>query len=318
MLFDVFNGDADGLCALHQFRLAEPGTARLISGVKRDVELLGQVDASAGDRVCVFDISLRSNRSHVDRLLDRGAFVRYFDHHEAGELPVDPKFEGHIDTAPAACTSIIVDRWLGGQFRGWAVAAAYGDNLQASAGALADLAGFDERQRAVLREVGECLNYNGYGDSIEDLYFDPVTLYAAMSGYESPWDFADKAAEMHALREGYAADSAWMATLEPATVDPCWRLYTLPDTAQSRRSTGMLANRVALEQPTLAHAVLTPNTRGTWTVSVRAPVDNPHRALDACKPFGGGGRHAAAGINDLADRDIGRFAQQMRFVFGSP
>jgi hypothetical protein len=30
MYFDVFNGDADGLCALHQLSLAEPRAARLV------------------------------------------------------------------------------------------------------------------------------------------------------------------------------------------------------------------------------------------------------------------------------------------------
>jgi len=317
MHFDVFNGDADGLCALHQYRLAEPRATRLISGVKREVELLRRVDAATGDHVSVFDISLLSNRHHLARLLSQGAFVRYFDHHEAGESPTSPMFEGHIDTASSVCTSIIVNRWLGGRFRAWAVAAAFGDNLHASANALADDAGFDEGQRLILREVGECLNYNGYGDSIEDLFFDPVLLYGAMSGFESPFEFAEKSPEMEVLRKGYSADSSWMNALEPAALDPCCRVFMLPDTAQSRRSTGMLANRVAFEQPALAHAVLTPNTRGTWTVSVRAPIANPYRAVDVCKPFGGGGRQAAAGINDLAETDIGRFRQQMRSVFGT-
>jgi len=47
--FDVFNGDADGICALHQLRLAEPRAADLITGVKRDIALLKRVPAGAGD-----------------------------------------------------------------------------------------------------------------------------------------------------------------------------------------------------------------------------------------------------------------------------
>ena len=39
--YDVFNGDADGICALTQLRLAEPRpTATLVTGVKRDIDLL--------------------------------------------------------------------------------------------------------------------------------------------------------------------------------------------------------------------------------------------------------------------------------------
>ena len=30
---DVFNGDADGICALQQIRLAEPGESVLVTGV---------------------------------------------------------------------------------------------------------------------------------------------------------------------------------------------------------------------------------------------------------------------------------------------
>ena len=47
-LFDVFNGDADGLCALHQLRLAEPADSELVTGPKRDISLLKRVNAAAG------------------------------------------------------------------------------------------------------------------------------------------------------------------------------------------------------------------------------------------------------------------------------
>ena len=34
---DVCNGDADGLCAVLQWRLADPQPARLVTGLKRDI-----------------------------------------------------------------------------------------------------------------------------------------------------------------------------------------------------------------------------------------------------------------------------------------
>jgi len=44
MDYDVFNGDADGICALIQLRRADPKPdATLITGVKRDIELLERV-----------------------------------------------------------------------------------------------------------------------------------------------------------------------------------------------------------------------------------------------------------------------------------
>ena len=38
--YDIFNGDADGLISLHQYRLQFPRKSELITGVKRDVKLL--------------------------------------------------------------------------------------------------------------------------------------------------------------------------------------------------------------------------------------------------------------------------------------
>ncbi|MBL4759360.1 MAG: DegT/DnrJ/EryC1/StrS family aminotransferase, partial [Mariprofundaceae bacterium] len=51
MIYDVFNGDADGLCALHQLRLAKPAESELVTGVKRDISLLKRMNAKAGDEI---------------------------------------------------------------------------------------------------------------------------------------------------------------------------------------------------------------------------------------------------------------------------
>src|SRR5512141_3402231 len=71
-LIDVFNGDADGLCALHQLRLADPADAVLITGVKGDIALLQHAPAGAGDRVTVLDISMDANRGPLLAMLARG------------------------------------------------------------------------------------------------------------------------------------------------------------------------------------------------------------------------------------------------------
>ena len=59
--YDVFNGDADGRCALQQLRLAEPVDARLVTGPKRDVALLARVAAGPGDLVTVLDVAMAVN-----------------------------------------------------------------------------------------------------------------------------------------------------------------------------------------------------------------------------------------------------------------
>ncbi len=73
--YDIFNGDADGICALLQLRLAEPRDAKLVTGVKRDIDLLKQVTAKAGDRVTVLDISMDKNHDALVSTLDTGADV---------------------------------------------------------------------------------------------------------------------------------------------------------------------------------------------------------------------------------------------------
>ena len=127
--YDIFNGDADGICALQQLRLDEPRASVLVTGVKRDILLLERVTAAAGDELTVLDISLKSNAAGLRRALEAGARCRYFDHHAAGDIPRHAGLRTYIDTAPDTCTSLIVDRYLEGRHRPWAVVAAFGDNL---------------------------------------------------------------------------------------------------------------------------------------------------------------------------------------------
>jgi len=96
---DVFNGDADGLCALHQLRLAAPRNCNLVTGPKRDVHLPARVDAGEGNGVTVLDISLDVNRAALDVLLARGVHVTWFDHHYADPVPVHPRLAATIDAA---------------------------------------------------------------------------------------------------------------------------------------------------------------------------------------------------------------------------
>ena len=67
--FDVFNGDADGICALVQLRLANPSKAELITGVKRDIKLLSRVDVEKASKVTVLDISMQKNHDALLNLL---------------------------------------------------------------------------------------------------------------------------------------------------------------------------------------------------------------------------------------------------------
>jgi len=313
---DVFNGDADGLCALHQLRLAEPADAELVTGPKRRIELLAGIDAGAGDRVTVLDVSLDRNREALQRLLDRGARVRWFDHHYAGALPSHPLLETHIDTSPGTCTSVLVDRHLGGRFRAWAVVAAFGDALPDTAHSLADSLGLDPESRETLRSLGEDLNYNAYGETEAELLVAPADLYRELRPHADPLRFAVEAAIVAKLRDARRTDMA--LALEAPLYRACEHgdVHLLPDAAWSRRVSGTLANWLAARAPDRAHAVLTPDSHGGYGVSIRAPRAAPTGALALARGFEtGGGREAAAGIDHLPAGELAAFIEQFDAAF---
>lgn len=308
MNYDVFNGDADGICALHQLRLAEPLSATLVTGPKREIDLLSRVTAGPGDRITVLDIALSKNRAALDRLLEHGARVRYFDHHQPGEIPDHPHLDARIDTAADVCTSLLVNRFLSGRHLPWAVTAAFGDNLADAARAAARPLGLSDDALARLKSLGECLNYNGYGDTLADLFYDPAELYRMVSAYADPLAFVAESPAYATLSQGYAADMERAAAIAPAEVRQAGRVFALPAETWARRVSGVFGNRLASESPAQAHAVLTAKPQGGYVVSVRAPLDVKAGADVLCSQFeSGGGRKGAAGINHLPDADVDRF-----------
>ncbi|EMR9627749.1 DHH family phosphoesterase [Vibrio parahaemolyticus] len=309
MNYDIFNGDADGIIALLQLRLADPIDSQLITGVKRDIKLVEKVDVQAGDELTVLDISMEKNMAGLEQALAQGAHVFYADHHKAGDIPQHGNLDAHIDLDANMCTALIVDKLLEGRFHTWAITAAYGDNLIAKADALADQAGLNNEQKAQLKELGTLINYNGYGSKVDDLHFHPADLYRALVQYISPFEvIEDKASPYYQLQSAYQQDmdaaQAVLATHESDTL----KLFELPNTAASRRISGVYGNWLANQNPDSAHAVLTENADGTYTVSLRAPLNNKQGAVAVCGQFPtGGGREAAAGINALRKEDVNAF-----------
>jgi hypothetical protein len=305
--FDVCNGDADGLCAVVQWRLAHPAPATLVTGLKRDIELLQQVQAAPGDEVLVCDLSLQRNLPALQRVLQQGARVRWFDHHVARDVPQHPALQAHLDFDARVCSSLLVDRHLEGRFREWALVGAYGDNLTDVADALAAQAGLDEPARRQLRLLGEAINYNAYGDDPGDPLIAPRELYALMQRHARPLHL------LHEERIGAELDARRRADMNQALALPQHeagagaRWLQLPDAAWSRRVVGTLANALASAEPALAHAVLRDDGRGGHVVSVRAPLRAPGGADALCRRFGGGGRAGAAGIDHLPEGERARF-----------
>ncbi len=308
-VIDIFNGDADGICALHQLRLGLPRPeAHLITGVKRDIALVEQVKEVLCSNITVLDISFDKNRSPVEQLLDNGNRITYIDHHFSGDLPDHLNLTAHIDTSAETCTSLIVDRILEGKYKEWAIAGAFGDNLDEAAKSRAGEVGIDSKQLQKLKEIGRLLNYNGYGSSLDDLLISPKKLYLKVHQYHNPFDFYQNSITLQSLKEGYAADMAMAEQLKAIDTTETGRVFKLPAKRWARRVVGVFSNQIAREERDKAHATLVQIDDEHYRVSIRAPLNDRTGADSFCRQFEtGGGRAAAAGINSLPQQQLEKF-----------
>ena len=314
--YDVFNGDADGICALHQYRLVAPVKATLVTGVKRDIALLAKIEHVRGALITVFDISMHSNTDHLNRLLANGNEVVYIDHHFAGDIPESEALRHHIDPSPDQCASLIVNTLLEGQHYKWAVCGAFGDNLEKPATDLARRNRLSEKDTAKLKQIGELLNYNGYGAKLEDLYFSPDHLYEQVSEYPDPLVFYENSETLKVLKAGFDNDMDHALSQEVYLKHGQNRVFRFPDSPWARRVSGVFANLKARENPSGAHALITENRDGSLRVSVRAPYTAKNNADILCRSFPtGGGRSAAAGINSLPAEMLDSFIDEFKKIY---
>ena len=316
--YDLFNGDADGICALIQLRLAEPRESTLVTGIKRDNALLKHIAPSAGDNITVLDVSMKKNTAPLNAALAMGAKVFYADHHQPGEIPQHSNLQAHINTAANTCTSLIVNAHLKSQFESWAIVAAFGDNITQVAQELCEKQNYNTEQTELLRTLGVYFNYNGYGASLEDLFYHPAALYKIAAQYSCPFEFIEKEPAVFAtLKNGYQQDMAKALSVKAIHESEKAAIFMLPCEKWARRVSGVLGNELANQFPNRAHAILTENqgvtecvgeidgsSSGkelTYQVSIRAPKNNPVGADDIASKFDGGGRKGAAGIDECHD-----------------
>lgn len=308
--FDLFNGDADGICALIQLRKDQPRDATLVTGVKRDINLLSKVDAAPGDEITVLDVSMDKNSAALAKVLELGAQVFYVDHHFPGDIPKHAGLTALINESPDVCTAVLVNGHLNGAYLDWAVTGAFGDNLKTTARTLAKPLNLTTADLTALEQLGTYINYNGYGPAIEDLHFDPQDLYETLYEVESPLEFVYSSPDFTKLSTGYREDMALAAQLKANHVTEKVAVFSLPDQAWARRVSGVYSNDLATDNPDRAHAVLTQKTDGNYLVSVRAPLNDKQGAAQLCMQFPtGGGRAAAAGINDLPADSVDAFVE---------
>ena len=110
------------------------------------------------------------------------------------------------------------------------------------------------------------------------------------------------------LETGYHEDMSKVASVEPEQANANTAVFILPNQKWARRVSGVYSNDLANNHSDRGHAVLTEKADGNYLVSVRAPLSNKQGANDIVGQFPtGGGRAAAAGINDLPADQLSQF-----------
>lgn len=316
-MYDIFNGDADGILSALQMQLYRPINSIKITGVKRDIELLSKASPQSGDIIRVFDVSMHKNKRALNKSIEVGASIFYFDHHKSGDVPKSANLTSYINTNPNTCTSLIVSKILNKKYHTWAICAAYGDNLFKTAEAEAEKLKIKFKEKNLLKLLGTYLNYNSYGRDIQDLYIHPKELLLELMKYEDPIEIVQKKDSIfYELEERYNQDM--LNTSSANIIHECntCMVVELENTAWARRISGIYSNKLTNENPDRAHAVLTRNDDSTFMVSIRAPLNNKQGAIRIADQFPtGGGREAAAGINVLGHDKVSALIKMLIDVY---
>ena len=277
MRWYAYNGDADGICSMVQWGLVYGIEGQRVTGVKRDIELLERVNPNPNDEIIVMDISLARNHARAVELSTQGFDITWFDHHLAGD-PIDA-IATHIDTSSDVCTARIVEKYLGVE-SDWAQVALHGDGLS------------PHSSKPEFKELGELLNYNGYGADLSDLHFHPDDLLLLCLQAKTPQNFMGTQAFM-TLKNGFESD---LSHAQNVSITDGY--YLLPNEAWARRVVGVMAHRIN-ERGDGPH-VIAIDKGETLQVSIRGSEG----IGELCKMFGGGGRATAGGIDALPKSEI--------------
>ena len=277
MRWFAYNGDADGICSMVQWGLEHGVEGKRITGVKRDIQLLDRVHPNLEDEVVVMDISLARNHSRALELSQQGIKISWFDHHLAGDEIKG--IQTNIYTSSNACTATIVENYLGKE-SDWAQVALHGDGLS------------KHSSKQEYKELGELLNYNGYGADLSDLHFHPDDLMMLCLKSRTPSEFMATPA-FAKLKQGFDFDIANANKIEEKE-----GYYLLPNEAWARRVVGVMAHRIN-EKGSGPH-VIAIDKGDTLQISLRGQSG----IGELCAKFGGGGRATAGGIDALPKAEM--------------
>jgi len=307
----VFNGDADGICAAQQMYLNKRQNFEPITGVKRDLSLLKKIEKAKDSQISVFDIAVEKNLPYMAKLVEQNCHILWFDHHISHDIPKHVNIEYNIQTDVDINTSLIVAEYLNDSLSPWAIVGLFGDNMSEPAIRSAKSIGLNEAKIQGLKRMGELLNYNAYGSTIDDLHFHPADILEKMRPYDEPFAFIKNETLIDELAEGHREDFQEIEQIEWLTPN----IVRLPDEKWARRVVGDFAYQLVRKEPNKDFAVLL--TLGeSYQVGIRASATHDYNAGDFCLTFPtGGGRVKAAGINVLPRNFLDDFIRRFNNYF---
>ena len=108
---DIFNGDADGIISLIQLRLNQPKDSILLTGVKRENQLMNGFEFHSSDQVTVLDISMEKNQEGLQRALNIGANDYLSKPYEPRELilRIEAILKRHYNTQRVKVNELLID-----------------------------------------------------------------------------------------------------------------------------------------------------------------------------------------------------------------
>jgi len=304
-----FNGDADGICSALQFIQSGFIIDSFFTGHKRDQALLRHGKNLYNKNFLVFDIELAKNMDNVKKVLDNGCEITWFDHHgkgEESEFSEYTNFFPKLDTSPNTNTSLIVYNFLNNPaLLKWAIIGLFGDNIDNTALHYCQSLDLSAEEILILTEVGKLINYNSYGENLNDLILSPNEILRQAKQFQDPVSFYKETDIVIYLKKSSTED------LELALTH-CKKdnMIFLPNLPWAKRVYGMLGNYLIKQDKAKPLAILVDIGEENYLVSVRAPLNQPTGAGDLCRLYhSGGGRAGAGGINSLHKDYLENFIQ---------
>ena len=173
-----------------------------------------------------------------------------------------------------------------------------------------------EEQVIFLKQIGLVVNYNSYGQTVEDLFFPPEEIAKAVKACGSDiFRFTEQSDIFPTLFENFSADMSSAVCQEPYSISDNAVIYALPNEAWTHRVMGSFSNHLVSTNKGLACAIAVLNSDGTYRISVRSSINNPYGAGNLCKKFGGGGREKAGGVNNLDASELDKFKEEFDRTF---